>query len=332
MTDQTIGVIGAGAWGTALATMLAAQGHAVHLWALEPDVAESINGQRINERYLPDTPLHKNLTASSDLADQKGRDIILMVAPAQFMRATLRSFAPFSHRGQVIVLCSKGIELGTEYLMTDVLREVLPDVVPSVLSGPSFAIDVAKGLPTAVTVACADIAIGDALARIINSQTFRPYTTTDVVGAEIGGAIKNVLAIACGIVLGMGLGRSAHAALIARGFAEMTRLGIAMGADPATLTGLCGLGDLVLTCSSQQSRNMSCGFALGQGQDLNTYLQENTAVVEGASSAPAVRKLMARYKVDMPICAAVADIVAGKMAAQDAVMALLTRPLKSEQV
>ena len=215
--------------------------------------------------------------------------------------------------------------------MSDILSQLMPKALPVVLSGPSFAIDVAKGLPTAVTLACADMERGAEIASLIQAPTFRPYVVSDITGAEIGGAIKNVLAIACGIVLGLELGRSAHAALIARGFAEMTRLGQAMGADPQTLTGLCGLGDLVLTCSSQQSRNMSCGYALGQGVDLQTYLAERNVVVEGAASAPAVLDLSRRHAVDMPISAAVAAIVAGEMTAKDAVMTLLQRPLKSEQ-
>ncbi len=331
MTTKTIGVIGAGAWGTALAALMCRAGHKTRIWAFEKACVTAINSEHINTLYLPDVSLPPELEATQDMADLAGSDMVLMVGPAQHMRGLMQSFAPHHHKGQPIILCSKGIETGSLSLMSDILSDLMPNALPVVLSGPSFAIDVAQGLPTAVTLACADSVKGAEIAQIIQTPTFRPYVATDIIGAEIGGAIKNVLAIACGIVLGLGLGRSAHAALIARGFAEMTRLGQAMGADPQTLTGLCGLGDLVLTCSSQQSRNMSCGYALGQGVDLQTYLAERNVVVEGAASAPAVLALSRRHNVDMPICASVAAIVAGEMTAKQAVMTLLQRPLKSEQ-
>ena len=330
-SQNSFGVIGGGAWGTALATLLASQGHDTLLWAYETTCSNDINSNHMNSTYLDGAVLSKSLRATSDLADLSGRDIILCVVPAQHTRGILKQFRPYSRAGQAVVLCSKGIETGTLSLMTDVLLAELPDVIPAVLSGPSFAIDVAKGLPTAVTLACADPDQADKLAHLLSAPTFRPYTSTDLIGAEIGGAIKNVLAIACGIVLGMGLGRSAHAALIARGFAEMTRLGEAMGANPATLTGLCGLGDLVLTCSSQQSRNMSCGFALGEGENLEDFLKSRNVVVEGVGSAPAVLELACQYNVDMPICTSVAGIVAGTIDAKTAVLNLLNRPLKAEQ-
>lgn len=330
MQHRKIGVIGAGAWGTALATLLAGRGHDTLIWALEPDCVTSINTQHVNRLYLPDVPLDKTLKATSDLADLAGRDAILCVAPAQHTRTSLQKFAPYSRQGLPVILCSKGIEVGSLAMMTDVLSEELPDVIPAVLSGPSFAIDVAKGLPTAVTLACADDALCGDLAEMIKTPSFRPYISTDLVGAEIGGAVKNVLAIACGMALGLELGRSAHAALISRGFAEMTRLGIAMGAEASTLTGLCGLGDLVLTCSSQQSRNMSCGYALGQGVPLETYLAERKTVAEGVASAPAIQALSERHEIDMPICTSVADIVAGRSDPHTVVTRLLSRPLKAE--
>lgn len=330
MTQKNIGVIGAGAWGTALAILMTRSDHNTQLWAYEADLVSQINQTHENPLYLPGVTLPHALTATNDMATLADSDLILMVGPAQHMRRLITDFAQYSRADLPIVLCSKGIEIGSLSLMTDIVKAQLPDALPVVLSGPSFASDVAQGLPTAVTLACQDTVRGAELAKTLQTPTFRPYLSHDIIGAEIGGAVKNVLAIACGIVLGLELGRSAHAALIARGFAEMTRLGQAMGADPQTLTGLCGLGDLVLTCSSQQSRNMSCGFALGQGAALGDYLASRNVVVEGAASAPAVLDLSHKHNVDMPICKAVSDIVAGTLDAQTAVMTLLQRPLKSE--
>lgn len=253
-----------------------------------------------------------------------------MVVPAQFTRATLEKFAGDIAEGLPLLLCSKGIERETLSFMADVVKEVVPHAMPFVLSGPSFAKDVAIGLPTAVTLAGPSLHLADKIAPIIAGETFRPYTSEDIIGAEIGGAVKNVLAIACGIVLGMKLGQSAHAALIARGFAEMRRLGEALGAKSETLQGLSGLGDLVLTCSSTQSRNMSCGMALGQGKSIDEVLSGRNAVTEGAATAPALAKVAYDLGVDMPICQAVADIVGGKIAPKEAVTRLLNRPLKGE--
>jgi len=229
-----------------------------------------------------------------------------------------------------VVLCAKGVEQGTLKLMTEVMAETLPQAPPAVLSGPSFAGEVARGLPTAVTLACPDEDLGAALAAAIATPTFRPYLASDMIGAEAGGAVKNVLAIACGIVEGRGMGRSAHAALITRGFAEMTRLGVALGADAETLAGLCGLGDLVLTCSSPQSRNMSVGLAIGQGQSLEQALAGKLTVAEGVASAPAVRALAREVGAETPICEAVAAILAGEVGVNEAIGALLARPLKTE--
>ena len=228
------------------------------------------------------------------------------------------------------MLCSKGIEISTRQFMSEVLGEIAPQVEVAVLSGPSFAIDVAKGLPTAVTLACENEDIGKALCEMIATPHFRPYQSTDVLGAEIGGAVKNVLAIACGLVLGLGLGRSAHAAIISRGFAEMRRLGKALDCDHDTLTGLCGLGDLVLTCSSEQSRNMSCGMALGKGQSLKDIMGSRSAVTEGVATAPALKEIAQRAGIDMPICIAMADILSGELSVDDAISTLLARDLKVE--
>lgn len=323
-------VIGGGAWGTALAQALASAGRTVTIWTLEEDCARSINQQHENAMYLPGVALHPAIKASDNMAALAGHDAVLAVAPAQHMRRALAAFAPHARRGQPVILCSKGIEHSTQAFMTDVLSETIPGAMPAVLSGPSFAADVARGLPTAVTLALTDQEIGAALASAIATPGFRPYLASDLLGAEIGGAVKNVLAIACGMVLGRGLGKSAHAALIARGFAEMTRLGTALGADPLTLTGLCGLGDLVLTCSSQQSRNMSCGFALGQGQSLEEIMAGRAAVTEGVATAPALTALANSAGAEMPICAAVDEILAGRSSVDAAIDQLLARERKAE--
>lgn len=327
---QKFGVIGGGAWGTALAQTLAVAGRDVTLWAFEKECAKAINEQHENTLYLPNVKLSKRIMGTSDLADLEGCDVVLAVPPAQFMRTTLEAFSPFARDGLPIILCSKGIEHKSQKFMADVLNDVLPNSIPAVLSGPSFAIDVANGLPTAVTLAVADPILGENISEAIASPAFRPYLTDDIIGAEIGGAVKNVLAIACGMVLGKGLGKSAHAALIARGFAEMNRLGEALGAKAETLIGLCGLGDLVLTCSSEQSRNMSCGLALGKGESLEAIMESRCAVTEGVATAPALRKLAEREGVEMPICFAVANILEGSISVDEAISGLLGRARTQE--
>ncbi|MHA6287752.1 NAD(P)H-dependent glycerol-3-phosphate dehydrogenase [Maricaulis sp. CAU 1757] len=327
---QTIGVIGAGAWGTALAQTAATAGRDVLLWAFENDVADSINQRHVNTVYLPEVTLDPGVVAVTGMAELDACDAVLAVAPAQHLRRVLESFAPFARPGLPIVLCAKGIEQGSLSLMTDVLSATIPAAIPAVLSGPSFAIDTANGLPTAVTLACQDETVGRNLAEALGTPRFRPYLATDLIGAEIGGAVKNVLAIACGISEGRGLGKSAHAALIARGFAEMTRLALALGAHRETLAGLCGLGDLVLTCSSPQSRNMSCGLALGRGVSLDDILSSRRSVTEGVASAPAVLELARRHDVEMPICEAVDAVLSGRLGVDDAIEALLSRPFTLE--
>ncbi len=327
---QKFGVIGAGAWGTALAQTLAGAGRDVVLWAYETQCVDAINTLHENMLYLPGVKLSKHIIATNAFAGLQDVDAVLVVAPAQFMRGTLTAFALHARDGLPVILCSKGIEHKSLKFMADVLADELPKAIPAVLSGPSFAIDVAKGLPTAVTLAVQNTDLGEQLASAIASPTFRPYLSDDIIGTEIGGAVKNVLAIACGMVLGKGLGKSAHAALIARGFSEMTRLGEALGAKPETLTGLCGLGDLVLTCSSEQSRNMSCGLALGQGESLASIMSGRSAVTEGVATAPALRKLAKREGVEMPICFAVADILDGSLDVDAAIAGLLGRVRKQE--
>lgn len=328
-----IGVLGAGAWGTALAASLlraeAADHSTVTVWALEDDVATALSAGHGNPLYLPDHDLPA-IPASTDMAAFAGCDAVLAVVPAQFARAAFQALGPHIAAGTPILLCAKGIEQTSLSLMTDVLLQTLPDAIPAVLSGPSFATDVARGLPTAVTLACEDQALGNDLLKAIGHPAFRPYWTNDLVGAEIGGAVKNVLAIACGIAEGLALGKSAHAALIARGFAEMTRLGVQMGGKAETLAGLCGLGDLVLTCSSPQSRNMSFGLALGQGRTASAILADRNAVTEGVATAPALVRLARNKGVEMPICESVAAILNDETTVADAMSALLARPFKGE--
>ncbi len=329
-TFETMGVIGGGAWGTALAQTCVRPQRKVLIWARESEVVQSINSQQQNRLFLPGIDLSPNIEASGDLAALSACDLVLAVPPAQHLRATLAQFAAIARPGCVLVLCAKGIEQGSLKLMTQVATEVAPGHPLAVLSGPSFAAEVAKGLPTAITLACGDRDLGRALADHLASPSFRPYLSHDLIGAEAGGAVKNVLAIACGVVEGRKLGRSAHAAVLTRGFAEMTRLAVALGAEAETLAGLCGLGDLVLTCSSPQSRNMSVGLALGRGDSLAQALSGKLSVAEGVASAPAVRALAARLGVETPICEAVAGVLAGEMALDSAIAALLSRPLRAE--
>lgn len=326
MSYQRIGVIGGGAWGTALAQNAAAGGDVI-LWAREGEVVRAINEQSANPLFLPNIPLSRRIRATSQLDDLAECDAVLVVAPAQHVRETLSAasigFAP-------LILCAKGIEATSKQLMSEVAVEVYPGAPIAVLSGPTFAHEVAAGLPAAVTLACEDGAIADALAERLAQPTFRPYRSTDVVGAEIGGAVKNVLAIACGVVEGRALGQNARSALISRGFAEMTRFGLARGARAETLAGLSGLGDLVLTCSSTSSRNFSLGKGLGEGRAAEELMADRTTVAEGAHTAPVLREAAADAGVEMPITEAVCALLSGALSVDDAVEQLLTRPLKSE--
>jgi glycerol-3-phosphate dehydrogenase (NAD(P)+) len=326
----TIGVMGGGAWGTALAQVAVRAGHRALLWAREREVVDAINIAHQNPLFLPGVLIEDAVAATADFADLAGADLILAVTPAQHLRAALTAFAPFARAAVPIVLCAKGVEAGSLKLMTEVLAEVLPGAAAAVLSGPSFAAEVARGLPTAVTLAAGSLDLARSIAERIATPSFRPYVATDLIGAEAGGAVKNVLAIACGVVEGRELGRSAHAALITRGFAELTRLAIALGGQAETVAGLCGLGDLVLTCSSPKSRNMAVGLALGRGESLETALAGKLSVAEGVASAPAVAALAARLGVETPICEAVRAILAGEVAVTPAINALLARPLKAE--
>ena len=325
-----VGVLGGGAWGTALAQVAARAGLEPRLWAREPDVVAGVNAAHENPLFLPGVALDPAVRATADLAALAGCDVIFAVVPAQHLRGVLQNAAQHLRPGVPVVLCAKGIEQGSLKLMAQVLAETLPGARPAVLSGPSFAAEVARGLPTAITLAAPDADLARRLAEAIATPAFRPYLSADMIGAEAGGAIKNVLAIACGVVEGRGLGRSAHAALVTRGFAELTRLAVALGGKAETVAGLCGLGDLVLTCSSPQSRNMSLGLALGRGQSLDEALAGKLSVAEGAASAPAVRDLARKRGVETPISDAVAAILAGEVGVDDAIAGLLARPLRSE--
>lgn len=321
-----IGVIGAGAWGTALA-QTAAHGGEVTLWAREPEVVRAIAETRENAVFLPGVALSPAVRATGHLADLADCAALLIVAPAQFVRGIL---VDVPARDAVLVLCAKGIEAGSGLLMSEVAAQARPGAAVAVLSGPSFAHEVAAGKPTALTLACGDAAVGDAVAARLARPAFRLYRSADVIGAEIGGAVKNVLAIACGVVEGLGLGENARAALISRGFAEMTRFGVARGARPETLAGLSGLGDLVLTCSSRQSRNFSLGMGLGRGVSAADLLADRKTVAEGAFTAPVLLQAAAAAGVEMPIVAAVCALLAGEAGAHEVVGSLLARPLRSE--
>jgi glycerol-3-phosphate dehydrogenase (NAD(P)+) len=322
-----IGVLGAGAWGTALAQMLASDGRPVVLWARESELVAEINQVHRNSLFLPAASLAASIRATGDLAELATLDILLVVTPAQHMASVLRAM-PAHPRD--LVLCSKGIEASTGRLMNHAAREAAPASDIAVLSGPTFAHEVAAGLPTAVTLACGGGEDQwDRLSPAIARPAFRPYYSDDVTGAEIGGAVKNVLAIACGVVDGLGLGQNARAALIARGYAEMLRFGEALGAQRDTLAGLCGLGDLVLTCSSTASRNFSLGKALGEGGDAAALMGDRRTVAEGAHTAPVLTELAARHGVAMPIAAAVYRLLQGAPA-PTVVAELLARPLAAE--
>lgn len=321
-----IGVIGGGAWGTALAQVAARGEREVLLWAREPEVVESVNIRHQNDLFLAGVPLSPSIRATRNLGELQGVEALLVVAPAQHVRAVLSQLAVGA---TPLVLCAKGIEASSKLLVGEVAHQVAPDAPLAVLSGPTFAHEVAAGKPTAVTLACEDEGLRTRLSDRLGGPTFRTYGSSDVVGAEIGGAVKNVLAIACGVVEGAGLGLNARAALIARGFAEMTRFGLARGAQAETLTGLSGLGDLVLTCSSTNSRNFSLGLGLGQGRSAAELMADRKTVAEGAFTAPVLREAAKDAGIDMPVTEAVNALLEGAPVGQ-VIEALLTRPLREE--
>ena len=324
-----VAVVGAGAWGTALALVAARGGRNITLWALEPEVAQEIGTAHTNGRYLPGIQLPANIVATADMAAAAKADAILMVAPAQHLRATLKNLRRHLVPGTPLVLCAKGIERGTGQLLTEVLQAEAPECEPAILSGPSFARDVALGLPTAVTIA-AKPDIAARLQATMAHGTFRPYASDDIVGVALGGAAKNVYAICCGIVAGMNLGESARAALLARSFAELSRLGEALGARTETLMGLSGLGDLVLTATSPTSRNYAAGLQLGKGETLKNLTSPGKPLAEGIETAPALVARARRQNIELPIAETMAAILDGSLALSDAVPRLMGRPLKTE--
>lgn len=327
MSFERLGVIGGGAWGTALAQVGASGGRPVVLWALEPEVVESVNDRQENELYLPGMRLDPGIRATADLEDLAECGAWLVVTPAQHMRKVLEA-APGT--ATPLVLCSKGIEEGSGELLHRVAASACPGVPIAVLSGPTFAHEVAAGLPTAVTLAAEDQSLAEQLRDRLARPTFRIYLSDDVAGAEIGGAVKNVLAIACGVVAGKGLGENARAALIARGFAEMTRFGLSNGAKRETLAGLSGLGDLVLTCSSTSSRNFSLGKGIGEGRSAAELMADRRTVAEGAFTAPVLARLARERGIDMPIVAAVDNLLGGRASVDEVLGELLSRPPRPE--
>ncbi len=327
---RSVGILGGGAWGTALAQSMRRAGLDVTLWAYEAETVSEINERHTNSIYLPGAALDPAIKATAKVADVAAADVLLLVAPSQFIRAAANDIAPHLSAGKPVVICAKGIEAASGELMTGVVSSVLSQAPLAVLSGPSFAGEVARGLPVALTLACGDRELGTALTAALAHRAFRLYWTDDIKAAQIGGAVKNVLAIATGIVEGRQYGASAHAALTTRGFAELARFGVKLGGRFETFTGLSGLGDLILTCSSMQSRNMSLGYALGQGQPLEDILGARKSVAEGVYSAGAAVALARKHGVEMPICEAVRAVVKGETSVDGAVEALLSRPLRPE--
>jgi glycerol-3-phosphate dehydrogenase (NAD(P)+) len=322
---NSIAVIGAGAWGTALASVAARAGRNVTLYARDAAHAAHIDSARENPR-LPGIALAPAITVTNDLATAARAELALIATPAQHLRGAVTQLAPHLRKGAPVIACAKGIEHGTHKFMTEVIAAAAPNAIPAILSGPSFADDVARGLPTAVTLAAHDETLASRLVQALGSPTFRPYHTTDVRGVEIGGAAKNVLAIAAGIAVGKQLGASAQAALTTRAFSELTRFGRALGARGETLTGLSGLGDLILTCASPQSRNFALGLALGRGEKPSSG-----KLAEGEFTAPVLVELAASQNIEMPVSQAVAAILAGRITIDAAIEGLLTRPFKAEE-
>ncbi|MEO6432968.1 MAG: NAD(P)H-dependent glycerol-3-phosphate dehydrogenase [Sphingomicrobium sp.] len=329
MSLDKVAVVGGGAWGTALAQVAAGKGHETLLWAMEDDVVGAINRIHENPVYLKGLKLSPAIRATSNFSELSSCDAWIVVTPAQHMRAVLQR-APCPN--MPLLLCSKGIEESSGRLLHEVAREVCPTSPIAVLSGPSFAHEVAGGLPTAVTLACEDQALAERLRERLSLPAFRIYLSDDVIGAEVGGAIKNVLAIACGIAEGRQLGQNARAALIARGFAEMTRFGLDYGARRETLGGLAGLGDLVLTCSSTSSRNFSLGKGIGEGRDVTELMANRATVAEGAFTAPVLARIARDRGIDMPIVFAVDELLSGAASVELTLDQLMTRPPRAEGV
>lgn len=330
MRINSVGVIGGGAFGAALAVATQRAGRDVVLWARSAETVATINAAHESPAYLPGIPLDPSIRATTDMAEAARADVVLMCVPAQAFRATAERLAPLLSAGKPVVNTAKGLEQATSMRLSEIAREVLPTATMALLSGPGFAADLARGLPAALTIACADQEAGRVLAEGLGHSRLRLYWTSDATGVEIGGAVKNVLAIAAGIVVGKRLGASAHAGLVTRAFAELCRLGVALGARSETLTGLSGLGDLLLTCSSPQSRNMSLGIALGEGRALAEVLAGRRTVTEGVATTGAVVRLARKIGVEMPIAEAVHAIIEGRITVDAAIDGLLSRPFRAE--
>ena len=326
MALNHIAVLGGGAWGTALALTCARAGRSVTLWEYDAANAERLAKKR-ESAFLPGVALDKRIVVAGDLAQAAGAEAILLVVPAQAVRAVMQALSPLLAQRTSVIVCAKGIERGSKKFMTEIIAECAPKASPAILSGPSFAADVARGMPTAVTLAAADSKLAAELAQAVGSATFRPYHSDDVRGVELGGATKNVLAIAAGVVTGRGLGASALAALTTRGFAELVRFGRAYGGKAETMMGLSGLGDLLLTCSSPQSRNFTFGIKLGRGERPDSI---QAGLAEGVFTAPVLVDMARDRAVEMPISAAVVALLGGKATVDGAIESLLTRPLRSE--
>jgi glycerol-3-phosphate dehydrogenase (NAD(P)+) len=326
---ETIGILGAGAWGTALALAATRAGRSVALWTHRADQAVEIARTRRNAGYLPGIDLVTEIRPTAEIGDLQGVSALLLAVPAQAVRRVVHALTRVAGSAPIII-CAKGIERGSGLRLTEIVADVLPKSGVAVLSGPSFAIEVANGLPTAVTIASADIGLAQRLTTMLGSRSFRPYPSDDPIGVELGGASKNVLAIACGIAIGRALGDNARAALITRGLAEMTRFAVALGGRAGTLSGLAGMGDLVLTCSSQQSRNLSFGIQIGQGRPLSELFGDGGTLVEGVSTAAALTVLAERSGVEMPIASAVDAVLHRGLNIDEAVRGLLSRPFRSE--
>ncbi len=328
---KKIGIVGGGAWGTALAQCLAQSGKDVLVWAREGDVVQSINTTHENSVFLPGLKLHPDIRATKTMADLSPSDAVLIVTPAQHMRTTMATLKSVLKETIPLVICAKGVEIETGALLSNIAAEIFPKNPIAILTGPTFAAEIGRGLPSAVTLAMNDLNAAKDLAQTLSSKNLRMYPSDDMVGAQIGGAVKNVIAIACGIIEGKKLGDSARAALVTRGLAEIARLGSALGAKKETLMGMCGVGDLILTCSSIQSRNFSLGVALGQGRKLSDILAERNSVTEGVHTAKAMVVMAKNHAVEMPVCEAVHQCLTQDVDIGQLVEKMLDRPLKSER-
>lgn len=327
---QTIGIIGGGAWGTALAQCFASSGKKSVIWAREEEVVTAINARHENTAFLPGIPLHTDVTATGSLIEVSKADVLLIVTPTQFTRATLEGLKPGLTETKPLVICAKGVEINSGVLLSQIVSEVAPQSPLAVLTGPTFAAEIARGLPSAVTLAMKDKESSEKLAEVLTSRNLRMYASDDIIGAQVGGAVKNVIAIACGVIEGKKLGDSARAALVTRGLAEIARLGSALGAKKETLMGMCGVGDLILTCSSMQSRNFSLGVALGQGKTLEEILSGRTSVAEGVFTAKALTVMAKNNAVEMPVSDAVHKCLSEGANVDEMIERMLDRPIKSE--